>query len=83
MKRIKLKSMHWRFIQSRRYDWRELDELIGRRELVEIECPSCEDVPDAVNSLRNSKPGRDGVYKVSQSGNIITVDARGDGPVDD
>lgn len=77
MKRIKLKRDEPRFIQSRKYDWRELDELIGQRELVEIECGTPEEARSVSFILRKTDAARSGVYTVRQSGVVVTVDARG------
>lgn len=77
MKKIKLKKFDYTYIQSRKYDWRKLDRLICDRELIEIECPSCEEARAVAISLTHNKPGRDGVYTVSQNGNKVIVDATG------
>lgn len=75
MKNIKLKRDEPRFIQSRKYDWRELDGLIARGELVEIECPTPEEARSVSINLRKTDAARAGVYTVRQSGNVVTVDA--------
>lgn len=75
MKNIKLKRDEPRFIQSRKYDWRELDGLIARGELVEIECPTPEEARSVSINLRKTDAARAGVYTVLQSGNAVTVDA--------
>ena len=77
MQRIKLKRDEPRYIQSRKYDWRELDELIGQRELVEIECGTPEEARKASFTLLHAQPCRDGVFTVRKSGSVVIVDARG------
>lgn len=77
MKRIKLKRREWRHIESRKYDWDELDGLIDRRELVEVECPTPEEARSVSINLRKTDAALSGVYIVRQSGNVVIVDARG------
>lgn len=77
MQRIKLKRREWHNIESRKYDWDELDGLIDRRELVEVECPTTEEARSVSINLRKTDAARSGVYTVRQSGNVVTVDARG------
>lgn len=77
MKRIKLKRREWHHIESRKYDWDELDDLIARGELVEVECPTHDEARSVSINLRKTDAARDGVYTVRQSGNVVTVDATG------
>lgn len=77
MKRIKLKRREWYHIESRKYDWGELNGLIDRRELVEIECPTQEEARSVSINMRKTDAARAGVYTVRQSGNVVTVDATG------
>lgn len=77
MQRIKLKRRGWRYIESRKYDWRELDDLVAHGELVEVECPSSEEARSVSINLRKTDAAREGVYTVRQSGNVVTIDATG------
>lgn len=77
MKRIRLKMQRRDYIESRKYDWSELNELIGKRELIEIECQSSEEARAASITLHHTGAARDGIFTVRQSGSTITVDATG------
>lgn len=77
MQRIKLKRCGYHYIESRKYDWGELDDLIARGELVEVECPMPEEARAVSFTLRKTDAARAGVYTVRQSGNVVTVDATG------
>lgn len=77
MQRIKLKRRGYHYIESRKYDWGELDDLIARGELVEVECPTPEEARSVSINLRKTDAARSGVYTVRQAGNIVTVNATG------
>lgn len=77
MQRIKLKRRGYHYIESRKYDWGELDELIARGELIEVECPTPEEARGAYLTLRKSKASADGAFTVTKDGCRLIVDATG------
>lgn len=77
MQRIKLKRRGYHYIESRKYDWTELDDLIDRREPVEVECPNEKEARGAYLTLRKSKASADGAFTVTKDGCRLIVDATG------
>ena len=77
MKRIKLKRRGYHYIESRKYDWGELDDLIARGELVEVECPTPKEARVAYITLYKSKARADGAFTVTKDGCRLIVDATG------